>query len=44
VQHPDGLSEAIQNGRYVMKDSKGRTIVNRRASKSDENRLRGFLH
>jgi hypothetical protein len=38
------LSEAIQNGRYVMKDSKGRTIINRRASQSDENRLRGFLH
>jgi hypothetical protein len=44
VHHLDGLRETIQNGRYVMKDSKGRTIVNRRASRSDEERLRGFLH
>ncbi|MGO4568384.1 hypothetical protein AB4Z52_25835 [Rhizobium sp. 2YAF20] len=44
VQHPDGLSERIQNGRYVMKDSKGRTIINRLASKADESRLRSFIH
>jgi hypothetical protein len=44
VQHPDGLSERIQNGCYVMKDSKGRTIINRLASKADESRLRSFVH
>lgn len=44
VQHADGLSERIQNGRYVMKDSKGRTIINRLASKADESRLRSFVH
>jgi hypothetical protein len=44
VQHLDGLSERIQNGRYVMKDSKGRTIINRLASKADESRLRSFIH
>ncbi|WEZ85394.1 hypothetical protein P6U16_25070 (plasmid) [Rhizobium sp. 32-5/1] len=42
VRHNDGISEVVRNGRYIMKDSKGRTIVNRRASLRDEIRLRFF--
>lgn len=44
VRHQDGMSEKIQSGRYVMQDSKGRTIVNRTATVSDEQRLKSFLH
>ena len=43
VRHKDGISETVQRGRYVMKDSKGRTIVNRDATVADEQRLRSFL-
>ncbi|KIV60771.1 hypothetical protein SZ54_4972 [Rhizobium sp. UR51a] len=43
VRHKDGISESVQRGRYVMKDAKGRTIVNRDATVSDEQRLRAFL-
>ncbi|WP_455274255.1 hypothetical protein [Rhizobium herbae] len=43
VRHSDGISEVVRNGRYIMKDSKGRTIVNRQATLADEIRLR-FLH
>ncbi|KQS85453.1 hypothetical protein ASG68_29370 [Rhizobium sp. Leaf453] len=42
VRHDDGMSEVVRNGRYIMKDSKGRTIVNRRATLGDEIRLRLF--
>ena len=44
VQHKDGMSENILSGRYVMKDSKGRTIVNRNATTADEQRLKSLLH
>lgn len=44
VRHDDGMSEAVRDGRYIMKDSKGRTIVNRRAILGDEVRLRFFRH
>jgi len=40
VRHRDGITEALSNGRYSMKDSKGRTIINRRATIADEMRLR----
>jgi hypothetical protein len=39
VRHGDGISEVVRNGRYIMRDSKGRTIVNRRATLADEIRL-----
>lgn len=39
VRHPNGLEESIVRGRYIMKDSKGRTIVNRLASRADRERL-----
>jgi hypothetical protein len=42
VRHNDGISEVVRNGRYIMKDAKGRTIVNRRATLGDEIRLRFF--
>jgi len=42
VRHSDGISEVVRNGRYIMKDAKGRTIVNRRATLGDEIRLRFF--
>jgi hypothetical protein len=44
VRHDDGISEVVRNGRYIMKDSKGRTIVNRRATLGDEIRLQFFRH
>lgn len=42
VRHDNGMSEVVRNGRYIMKDSKGRTIINRRATLGDEIRLRFF--
>ncbi|WP_271894265.1 hypothetical protein [Candidatus Phyllobacterium onerii] len=42
VRHWNGMSEGIKDGRYVMKDAKGRTIINRTATTSDASRLRSF--
>jgi len=44
VRHVDGMSEEIINGRYIMKDARGRTIVNRRATSADEKRLQSLIH
>jgi hypothetical protein len=42
VRHRNGLEESIVRGRYIMKDNKGRTIVNRRASRADSERLKAL--
>lgn len=42
VRHWNGMSERIKDGRYVMKDAKGRTIINRTATTSDQSRLQSF--
>jgi hypothetical protein len=42
VHHANGMMEAIVDGRYVMKDAKGRTIINRKAIPSDQLRLQSF--
>jgi hypothetical protein len=42
VQHPDGIKEKIENGRYEMKDANDRTIVERDATESDRGRLRAL--
>ena len=39
VRHRNGLEESIVRGRYIMKDNRGRTIVNRQASRADSKRL-----
>ena len=44
VRHWNGMSERIKDGRYVMKDAKGRTIINRAATSSDQSRLQSFVH
>jgi hypothetical protein len=43
VRHRDGISEVIEGARYIMKDSRGRTIVNRRATSADRKRLLSFI-
>jgi hypothetical protein len=43
VRHVDGISEEIDDGRYIMKDSRGRTIVDRRATTADKRRLQSFI-
>lgn len=43
IRHADGISEEIRAGRYIMKDSRGRTIVNRRATSADEKRLQALV-
>lgn len=40
VRHRNGFEEIMSGGRYHLKDNKGRTIVNRRATKADLARLR----
>lgn len=42
VHHANGMTEGIVDGRYVMKDAKGRTIINRKATSSDQTRLQSF--
>ncbi|MBZ9710047.1 hypothetical protein LB543_25410 [Mesorhizobium sp. ESP7-2] len=42
VQHPDGMTETIENGRFRMKDALGRTIIDRRATPADVSRLKGL--
>jgi hypothetical protein len=42
VRHTNGMSERIADGRYMMKDAKGRTIINRTATSSDRSRLQSF--
>ncbi len=42
VRHQNGATERISQGRYEMRDSRSRTIVNRAATPSDASRLRSF--
>jgi hypothetical protein len=42
VRHRNGMSERIKDGRYLMSDAKGRTIINRTATLSDESRLQSL--
>ncbi|WJH38002.1 hypothetical protein N7E02_00840 (plasmid) [Aliirhizobium terrae] len=43
VRHSNGMAEEIDSqGRYVMRDNRGRTIVNRSATQSDLDRLRSL--
>lgn len=43
VRHKRGMTEAVVNGRYIMKDPRGRTIVNRQATKPDRRRIEALL-
>ena len=42
VLYHNGMRERIKAGRYLMKDGKGRTIIERRATGADAARLRGM--
>ncbi|MFD1981990.1 hypothetical protein ACFSOZ_04720 [Mesorhizobium newzealandense] len=42
VEHPDGITEEIENGRFEMKDALGRTIVERPATADDISRLQAL--
>ena len=42
VVHASGIKEEVENGRYEMKDARGRTIVERRATAADRARLGSF--
>ena len=39
VRYRNGYGEQVVRGRFIMKDAKGRTIVNRKATPSDRLRL-----
>ncbi|KQV30235.1 hypothetical protein ASC97_22210 [Rhizobium sp. Root1203] len=39
VRHANGITESLHGGRYVMRDSKGRTIISRLATTADARRL-----
>jgi hypothetical protein len=43
VRHKRGITEAVVNGRYIMQDARGRTIVNRQATNLDRRRIEGLL-
>ena len=42
VTHRNGMKETIENGRFRMEDKYGRTIVDRKATVADLNRLRNL--
>ncbi|WP_407065164.1 hypothetical protein [Ensifer sp. LC499] len=42
VRHKGGISEVIRKGRYIMKDARGRTIIDRRATSADIQRLQSL--
>ncbi|WP_137930178.1 hypothetical protein [Mesorhizobium comanense] len=42
VQHPDGMTEKIESGRFRMLDALGRTIIDRRATPADIRRLKAL--
>ena len=42
VTHRNGMKETIENGRFRMEDKYGRTIVDRKATVADLNRLRSL--
>ncbi|THV12836.1 hypothetical protein E9677_17700 [Rhizobium rhizophilum] len=44
VRHSTGIEEAITNGRYIMRDKWGRTIINRAATAADRRRLRSLIN
>ncbi len=43
VSHGNGITETLRRGRYIMRDSKGRTIVDRQATAADVRRLNRFV-
>lgn len=43
-RHRTGIEEAIANGRYIMRDKWGRTIINRAATNADRRRLKSLLN
>lgn len=43
VRHKRGVTEAVVSGRYIMRDARGRTIVNRRATNLDRRRIEALL-
>ena len=42
VTHRNGMKETIENGRFRMEDKYGRTIVDRKATMADLNRLKSL--
>ncbi len=42
VTHRNGMKEKIENGRFRMEDKYGRTIVDRKATMADLNRLKSL--
>lgn len=44
VRHANGVKEELENGRYEMKDARGRTIVERTATAEDIARMNGLAN
>ncbi|OHV77306.1 hypothetical protein LCM4573_08575 [Rhizobium sp. LCM 4573] len=42
VKHRSGIAEETRGGRYIMRDRRGRTIINRTATTADKDRLRSL--
>jgi hypothetical protein len=42
VKHRSGIAEETRGGRYIMRDRRGRTIINRAATTADKDRLRSL--
>jgi hypothetical protein len=43
VRHRSGIQEVLANGRYVMRDGRGRTIISRTATSADRARIQSML-
>lgn len=44
IRHKGGITEQVRKGRYIMKDARGRTIINRRATSADKQRMETLAH
>lgn len=44
IRHKGGITEQVRKGRYIMKDARGRTIINRRATSADKQRIETLAH
>lgn len=43
IRHRTGIEETIANGRFIMRDKWGRTIINRIATSADRVRLKSLI-
>jgi hypothetical protein len=44
IFYPDGYSETLERGRFRLRDPRGRTVIERRATPEDFSRVKSLMH